>query len=321
VDRKGSILIVDDDDSTCRSLTLVLGRKSYDAETVGTGREAMEKAQGRSFNLVLLDIKLPDVEGIELLAPLKEMHPDMGVIMVTGYASLDTAVRALNEGASAYIMKPFNMDVVLASVNKTIEEQRLAMESKRLYQAAQRELAERERTQEELLHLAMRDPLTGLPNRAHFNERLALALAHAQRSRERLPLMLLDLDHFKQVNDTLGHNVGDRLLQHVAQRLRSLLRRSDTVARMGGDEFLLLLPGITQVEQVTKVARRVLEAVRKPLALDSHQLSITTSIGIAIYPGDGDDADTLIRNADIAMYRAKERGRDDYQYYDSKGKE
>ena len=150
MDEKERILIVDDDKSTRRSLSLIFGKKGYETEAVGTGREAIEKAQERFFNLALLDIRLPDVEGIGLLAPLKEIHPDMVVIMVTGYASLETAVRALNEGASAYTTKPLNMDEVLATVEGALEKQRLVLENRRLYEAAQRELAERKRAEEAL---------------------------------------------------------------------------------------------------------------------------------------------------------------------------
>jgi signal transduction histidine kinase len=137
------ILIVDDDESICRSLKLIFKRKGYETETAGTGREAIEKAQGGFFNLALLDIRLPDTAGIELLAPLKELHPDMEVILVTGYASLETAVQALNEGASGYITKPLNVDEVLSKARDVFEKQRLVMENRGLFQAAQRELAER----------------------------------------------------------------------------------------------------------------------------------------------------------------------------------
>jgi DNA-binding NtrC family response regulator len=155
MDRKESILIVDDDESTRRSLTLIFGKKGYETETAGTGREAIEKAQDRFFNLALLDIKLPEVEGVELIAPLKEMHPDMAVIVATAYASLETAVRALNEGASAYITKPLNMDEVLATVREALEKQRLVMENRRLLQTVQQQLAElrqAEEVREKLIH-------------------------------------------------------------------------------------------------------------------------------------------------------------------------
>ncbi|MGA9349292.1 MAG: response regulator [Anaerolineae bacterium] len=144
------ILIVDDDENICRSLRLIFKKKGYEVETAGTGREALEKAQERFFNLALLDIRLPDTAGIELLAPLKELHPDMAVILVTGYASLETAVQALHEGALAYITKPLNMDEVLATVREALEKQRLVIENRRLYQEAQRELAERKRAEEAL---------------------------------------------------------------------------------------------------------------------------------------------------------------------------
>ena len=150
MDEKESILIVDDDESTRRSLTLVFGKKGYETETAGTGQEAIEKARERFFNLALLDIRLPDMEGLELLAPLKEIHPDMVVIMATAYASVETAIRALNEGASAYIHKPLNMDAVLATVSNVLEKQRLVIENRRLYQEAQRELAERKRAEEKI---------------------------------------------------------------------------------------------------------------------------------------------------------------------------
>ena len=150
MDRKESILIVDDDESTCKTLSLIFGNKGYEIETAKTGREALDKAQGRFFNVALLDIKLPDMDGVELLAPLNRMHPDMVMIMVTAYASLETVLQALNEGASAYITKPLHMHEVLAAVKEALEKQRLVMENRRLYQEAQRELAERKRAEEVL---------------------------------------------------------------------------------------------------------------------------------------------------------------------------
>ncbi len=145
-----SILIVDDDESTRKGLSLIFGKRGYATETAATGREGIEKAQGKFFNLALLDIKLPDMEGVELLSPLKQMHPDMKVIMATAHASLDTAVQAVNAGASAYITKPLDMDQVLIAVREVLEKQRLVMENKSLYQAAQRELLERKQAEDAL---------------------------------------------------------------------------------------------------------------------------------------------------------------------------
>ena len=178
-----------------------------------------------------------------------------------------------------------------------------------------RDITERKRAEEELAYMATHDALTGLPNRWLFSHRLNLEMAHAQRNQQKLAVMLLDLDHFKDVNDTLGHSVGDSLLQVVGNRLTNLLRRSDTAARMGGDEFTLLLPEMSQGENVARVAQKILEAFRESFVFDGHEIHISTSIGIALYPDDGEDADTLMKNADIAMYHAKDRGRDNYQHY------
>jgi diguanylate cyclase (GGDEF)-like protein/PAS domain S-box-containing protein len=180
-----------------------------------------------------------------------------------------------------------------------------------------KDITERKRAENKLTHMATHDFLTGLPNRILFNDRLTMALAQARRHQQKLCVMLLDLDYFKDVNDTLGHSVGDKLLRIVGERLTALLRTSDTVARMGGDEFLLLLTEIARVNNVTTIAQKILEAFRKPFVIDDHELMITTSIGIAIFPDDGDNADVLLKNADIAMYRAKERGRNNFQCYSS----
>ncbi|MFQ5863168.1 MAG: EAL domain-containing protein [Candidatus Brocadiales bacterium] len=178
-----------------------------------------------------------------------------------------------------------------------------------------KEIAGREQAQEAIQQMAYYDTLTALPNRLLFNDRLTLALAHAHRNKEMLAVLYLDLDRFKVINDTLGHTVGDKLLQGVAERLVSCVRGGDTVARLGGDEFTLLLPGITKTENATNIARKILDVIKQPLRVDGRELRITTSIGIALYPDDGKDAGTLLRNADAAMYHAKEQGRDNFQPY------
>jgi len=178
-----------------------------------------------------------------------------------------------------------------------------------------RDITERKRAEEELEYMATHDALTDLPNRPLFADRLTMALAQARRSQKTLAVMMLDLDYFKDVNDSLGHSVGDHLLRAVGNRLRKLLRQGDTVARIGGDEFLLLLPEIAQPKDTNTVAQKILKAFREPFTFDDHELYITTSIGIAIFPNDGDDVDTLMKNADIAMYRAKDKGRDTFERY------
>jgi diguanylate cyclase (GGDEF)-like protein len=166
---------------------------------------------------------------------------------------------------------------------------------------------------EKIQQMAYHDTLTGLPNRKLFSDRLGIALAQAQRNQIKAGITMLDLDHFKGVNDTLGHDVGDLLLKAAAERLRAALRKGDTVARFGGDEFVLILPDPEVIEDAIQVVQKIVDSFRKPFLIDTHQLVVTTSIGIAIYPNDGTDEGILLKNADIAMYQAKQTGRDRYQ--------
>ncbi len=177
------------------------------------------------------------------------------------------------------------------------------------------DITERKQHEQELSFMATHDPLTKLPNRTLFRDRLELAITQAQRRRQKIVVMLLDLDRFKDTNDTLGHSVGDQLLEQVSIRLSNVLRRGDTIARMGGDEFMLLLPDLIRIEDAATIAKKILEAIRQQFSFDGYKLNITTSIGITVFPDDGENADMLMKNADIAMYRAKEMGRNNYQYY------
>jgi diguanylate cyclase (GGDEF)-like protein/PAS domain S-box-containing protein len=180
-----------------------------------------------------------------------------------------------------------------------------------------REITQRKEAEETIRHLAYHDALTGLPNRALLGDRLTVALAKARRSSETLALIFIDLDEFKLVNDTLGHSVGDELLRGAATRLTLLLREGDTVSRVGGDEFIVLLSDVDRPEHALQIAERMRESLKEPYNIVNMELRVTTSIGISIYPDDGDDEATLLRNADTAMYRAKDAGRDNCQLYTS----
>jgi diguanylate cyclase (GGDEF)-like protein/PAS domain S-box-containing protein len=178
-----------------------------------------------------------------------------------------------------------------------------------------RDVTEQKKAEETIRRLAYHDSLTGLPNRLLCRDRLNMALTRAKRHGQYFAVMMLDLDKFKDVNDTLGHHMGDRLLQEVSELLTGLLRKVDTVARMGGDEFLLLLPEIQKIEDSIMIAQKIIDSFQTPFVIDGYEIHITTSIGIASYPDDSDDVDTLVKHADIAMYRAKESGRNNYQRF------
>jgi len=206
-------------------------------------------------------------------------------------------------------------------------EARIVISGKDELLAIVRDITERKQAEEQIVYLAYHDTLTGLPNRPSFKERLNQALVHAKRYEQLVATLYLDLDRFKHINETFGHDVGDLLLKAVADRIVNCVRKDDfiarpsmdelitTVARIGGDEFTILLAEITHVQDAAKVARRILEALSLPFMLEGHEVFITVSIGIALYPFDGEDVDTLLENADTAMYHAKDQGKNNYQFY------
>ncbi|WP_298269878.1 EAL domain-containing protein [Geobacter sp.] len=202
------------------------------------------------------------------------------------------------------------------SASMVIRNFRLMEDLRRHAVMLEEEIAERSRAEETIRQMAYYDSLTGLPNRRLFNDRLQQAMALAQRQERPLAVMFLDLDRFKVINDTLGHATGDKLLSAVARRLRECCRREgDTVARQGGDEFIILLSLVSDAKDAVKVAQKIIRGFQRPFVFDGHELFVTTSIGISLYPHDGDTPEALVKNADFAMYRAKEQGRNNCQLY------
>ena len=185
----------------------------------------------------------------------------------------------------------------------------------RLVRGSITDITERKQSEERVRHMAHHDALTGLPNRTLFQDRVSQAIAQAHRNRSQVATLFVDLDRFKDINDSLGHATGDRLLRLAGGRLQACLREGDTVARLGGDEFVISLPAVADSNDAMLVAGKILEALREPFVVDGHELHVSGSIGISLYPADGEDTEGLMRAADTAMYHAKERGRDNYQFF------
>jgi putative two-component system response regulator len=189
------------------------------------------------------------------------------------------------------------------------------VDNKKVIQCNIRDITERKILENALAQLAYHDPLTGLPNRVLFNDRYSMALARAKRYHKKISLMVLDIDYFKNVNDTLGHAAGDEVLKDFSDKLLSILRKVDTVMRSGGDEFVIMITDVVEPEHIVNVAQKVLETTKKPFMFHDHEVRITASIGISSYPEDGEDIEMLLKCADIAMYHIKETGRDNYTRY------
>jgi len=296
------VLLIEDSADDAELLIRALRKGGYDPhyERVDTAPAMIAAIARRNWDIIIADHSMPKFNATAALQVLKENRPDIPFIIVSGSIGEDIAVAAMKKGAQDYLMKG-NLTRLCAVVDREVKEAE--------------ERRQRKRAEETVEHQAHYDWLTDLPNRMLFVDRLTLALANANRYRKMLAVLFVDLDRFKTIVDTLGHATGDRLLRGVAERLRSCLEKGDTLARLGGDEFVVLLPQIQRADKAVKLAQKILEGLKPSFNFDGHDLHITTSIGISLYPYDGEDADTLLKNADTALYRAKEQGRNNYQLY------
>ncbi len=292
-------MIVDDDEGMRESLALIFQDEGYDTCTAKDGKEAADKARERFFNAAVIDIKLPDTEGPELLRKLKELHAEMAGIMITGYPSLQNAAAALNEGADAYLEKPFAVPQLKATVQRSLSKRRFALES------SQR-LAQEMREKEHYKQLSIMDELTEVYNYRYFHELLSREVAKARRYSRSLSLLMVDIDGFKEYNDRCGHPAGDEILKKVARILRRSCRETDPVARYGGDEFAIIAPETNQ-DGASALASRLKQKIEQARLGDGISC-LTISIGLASYPSDAHDKGQLIFQADQALYRAKHGG-------------
>ena len=435
------ILIVDDQLSLLHSLQALLRINGYQVELAKSGGEAITKLQDFDYQLALLDLQMPGIDGFEVLDFIKQAELDLEVIVISGKTSFSAVKDVLRLGAYDFIRKPYNPEELLTTVNHGIEHywrkrqllrnEQFQTESERMHRfivnnspdfiyildaqgvftyvndmveellgykrdellgrhfssiihshnaveisnffserragdrathsiemrllvnqsnnrvkcldnyelivelnaigmyeehdsgkktfigtlGCARDISERKRSEARISYQAYHDLLTRLPNRLLFDDRMNQAFAHARRSEQKFALLFMDLDRFKSINDTFGHMMGDRVLQQVSERILGCLRAEDTLSRFGGDEFCLLLPNISSKESVAAVAEKILKTVRQPFSINNHELYLSMSLGIAIYPDAGKTEETLLKSADIAMYHIKAKGKDGYCFY------
>lgn len=415
------VLVVEDDPGDAHLVRQMLRKgESFDLEGAGSLAEARLQLRQSMFDVILLDMSLPDSSGLDTLTAMQEMAGGLPIIVLTGHDNTELALKTLESGAQDYLVKgSFESDGLVRAIRYAISRARLerrleaSEERDRLllaaleavgnavlvtdtesriewvnpafekltgysrgevigYKAAElmksgvqdksyyetmwntilsgrtwrgelvnrrkdgsfqneeltiapvkdnygnihhfvgikHDITERKQVEERIRHMAQYDVLTDLPNRALFSDRMSLELAIAKRDKERLAVLFVDFDRFKPINDTLGHEVGDLLLQEAARRMQGCMRASDTLARIGGDEFVVLLRSVEEEADAMLVAEKIRHALNRPFAVAGHSLNISSSTGIAIYPEHGMNEVELMRNADIAMYYAKESGRD-----------
>ncbi|MES9853363.1 MAG: EAL domain-containing protein [Candidatus Thiodiazotropha sp. L084R] len=434
------ILIADDEPRARASLKELLRFSGHEITLAESGREAIELLDTSSFDLILLDLNMPDLNGHKVMEHISLESIDCDIIVISGEATFDHASLALRKGAQDFLRKPYEPAELLRTISNTLDRRRLQIENKQISQrlneseslhkfivnnspdmiylldqegrfafinervetllgylpkemigqhfsklvfeedinqahftfnerrtgdratrstelrlnckinegpryfesrtvpielssigiyaldndnqksfigtyGVARDITERKQAEELIKYQLYHDLLTNLPNRTLFRDRLNMAMAQSKRAGKKLVVMYLDMDRFKIINDSLGHFVGDELLKLVGQRLRSELREADTLARVGGDEFNLLIPEISDVQEARNLAEKILRLTSEPFYIKSEEIFISFSIGISVYPGDGDTKDALIKNADIAMYKVKNTGKNGYAFY------
>ncbi|MEP6494372.1 MAG: EAL domain-containing protein [bacterium] len=298
---RARILIIDDEQANVRLLERLLLTGGFtEMRGVTDARNALQVFDEMRPDLVMLDLHMPHLDGYAVLEQLRArcgFNEYLPILVLTADTTREARERALSSGARDFLTKPLERTEVLLRTRNLLETRYLHLALK----------DENRSLEAKLVHQAFHDSLTGLANRALFRDRAQHALARSGRG-ERVAILLLDLDDFKSVNDTLGHGEGDRLLETIAERLLKATRGCDTVARIGGDEFAVLLEGLQQDDDVMFVVNRITESLRTPVALQGREVCVAASIGIAHATG-AERVDELLRNADVAMYRAKDDGK------------
>jgi len=306
------ILVVDDDESLRGVLAMVLEDDGYLVSTASSGEEALELYLSDPFPLVVTDIRMGGMNGIELLQRLKEINVDTEVIVITSYASVDTALTALRLGAYDYLVKPFEeLEFISNVVVRASEKIRLVHDNRQLLDNLVRNKEELEQKNRTLQKLVVRDGLTGLYNRRYMQEVLEMETSRCRRKKGTYTLAFLDIDHFKKLNDAHGHPEGDVVLKGLAGLLTGRLRKIDVIARYGGEEFLLMLPETSKANGAY-CAETICSLIAGHGFVGTQDQSlgqVTVSIGVATFPDDGDKVADILLRADEALYAAKHGGR------------
>ena len=307
---RSKILIVDDE-PLVRDLIVQVLETDHTCKTAGSAEEAISILQTESFDLVMSDINMGGISGIELIPQVLALSPDTIIVMLSGNQTIDSAIDAIRSGAFDYVKKPFDIDHVKVAVDRALKHRTLLLE-KRLYENHLEELVKK-RT-EELNYLSYYDVLTTLPNRTLFEDRVAQAILLGQ-EKQQMALLFVSLDGFKKIRDTLGHIPGNKILQEAANRLISETQGSSTVARFEGDEFAVLIPQVAGTEGAAEIANSINNMIKRRYEVAETEIFISASIGISLYPDDGKEAQSLLKNAAAALLTAQEGGGDLYYFY------
>lgn len=296
----GHILVIDDDEQVCAIIKKILETHGHQVHTVGSGARALEQIRKNPYDIVITDIRLPDVNGMDVLREARAINGDVDVIVITGYSSIESAVECMKAGALDYIPKPINFDHMIIVIDKAVERKEL------IKAARERDIY---RTQ------SLTDGLTGLFNFKYFHDTLTRKIAKCLRTGEYFSILMLDIDDFKLVNDVHGHQTGNLVLKGIAGILTTNCREYDVIARYGGEEFSIILPS-AKIESASRLSDRIIREVSSARFAPVPG-AVTLSIGISSFPLHATTAEDLIHRADVALYNSKRLGKNRFTIYES----
>ncbi len=297
------ILVADDAKTSLTLIGTALQQLGHEVISASSGKEALELFKQDRPDLIILDVVMEGMDGFECAKEIRAISANDWIPIIFLSASVDDAsiAKGIDAGGDDYLTKPFSQITLEAKIKAM---QRIAEMRNKLFNMT-----------EELRVLSSTDQLTGVYNRRQFERSLLERLSAAERHKHKVALMFIDIDHFKMVNDSLGHDIGDLLLRETAERLKSCLRADDLIARIGGDEFVVILSNLEEITTVEQAAKKLIQELSRTYKLKDHHIRVSGSIGVAIYPSEGTDKDNIAQHADMAMYYVKEMGRNNYQFF------
>jgi diguanylate cyclase (GGDEF)-like protein len=308
-----TLLFVEDDTGTQEQLKIMLIDEVKDFYQAYDGAEGLEIYKNKKPDIILTDINMPILSGLDMVEEIKKIDKDQPILMMSAFDEKDILLNAINIGIDGFIVKPIDMTQLNNKLNQIAKNLQNKIDSENRRVKALKEIQQKEI--QRLYNLAHYDVLTNIPNRYLFNEKLDQAILKANNNKSKVALFFIDLDDFKKINDTYGHKAGDYTLLSIANSIKSIIRDTDLFARIGGDEFALIIENVTDREYLEKLAEEIIHSVSSPLYFHSQKITVSCSIGISLYKEDTYYKEELIHYADMAMYKSKSIGKSNFNFY------
>jgi len=302
-----TLLCVEDDLDAQKHIKMMLEDDFKELYMASDGLEGLKIFQEKNPDIIITDINMPNMDGLSMIKEIKKIDRSQPIVIISAFDDRENLLEAINMGGNGFISKPIDMDLLYKKLDCIAQTLQDNIEAQKL----------KDKEMSNLYKLAHYDTLTNIPNRFLFEITLDKAISKAKRDKKELAIFFIDLDGFKNINDTYGHEVGDIVLKTVSRNIKDVIRSEDTLARRSGDEFLLLVEGISSKDALELLAKKIIDASSQPIKHPGGVLSITSSIGISRFPYDADMADKLMHFADIAMYEAKKCGKCRHVFYNS----